>query len=161
IYTFWAKHGPCQREGCGHRTPIISTPVVAIKTLTVDAWAGHECPGCHKTFDVERYAARMSPDSPLLIGSDERPFAAMDGKGRFICPHCGKVEQDERALADNKSPKLGKAKSKKVELTLLIHPQWLEGCPKHDEQGREFGGSAIDSVEATIRWNNVRAEKLR
>ena len=20
IYTFWAKHGPCQRAGCGHRT---------------------------------------------------------------------------------------------------------------------------------------------
>ena len=27
IYTFWAKHGPCQRDGCGHRTPIMSTPV--------------------------------------------------------------------------------------------------------------------------------------
>ena len=39
IYTFWAKHGPCQREGCGHRTPIMSTPVIAVKTLTVDAWA--------------------------------------------------------------------------------------------------------------------------
>src|SRR5262249_31749031 len=24
IYTFSAKHGPCQREGCGHRTPIMS-----------------------------------------------------------------------------------------------------------------------------------------
>ena len=56
---------------------------------------------------------------------------------------------------------LGKAKNKKVELTLLIHPQWLEGCPKHDEQGREYGGSATDSVEATIRWNNARAAKLR
>ena len=48
-----------------------------------------------------------------------------------------------------------------MELTLLIHPQWLEGCPKHDEQGREYGGSATDSVEATIRWNNARAAKLR
>jgi hypothetical protein len=24
IYTFWAKHGPCQTTGCGHRTPIIT-----------------------------------------------------------------------------------------------------------------------------------------
>ena len=56
---------------------------------------------------------------------------------------------------------MGKAKSKKVELSLLIHPQWLEGCPKHDEQGREYGGSATDSVEATVRWNNARAAKLR
>ena len=44
---------------------------------------------------------------------------------------------------------------------MLIHPQWLEGCPKYDEQGREYGGSATDSPEATIRWNNARAAKLR
>jgi hypothetical protein len=25
IYTFWAKHGPCQVTGCGHRTPICRT----------------------------------------------------------------------------------------------------------------------------------------
>ena len=60
IYTFWAKHGPCQREGCGHRTPIMSTPVVAIKTLTVDAWLDYECPSCQTTFDLERHAARMA-----------------------------------------------------------------------------------------------------
>jgi putative DNA methylase len=27
IYTFWAKHGPCQVTGCGHRTPIMTSPV--------------------------------------------------------------------------------------------------------------------------------------
>ena len=32
IYTFWAKHGPCQTTECDHRTPIMSTPVVAVKT---------------------------------------------------------------------------------------------------------------------------------
>ena len=42
----------------------------------------------------------------------------------------------------------------------LIHPKWLEGCPKIDDQGREYGGSATASVEATIRWNNARAAKL-
>jgi hypothetical protein len=124
---FFAKHGPCQREGCGHRTPIISTPVVATKTLSVDVWADCECSGCHKTFDIERHSARMAPDSPLFVVRDEKPFAVMDGKGMFTCPHCGKVRQDERALADNKSPELGKTKHEKVELTLLIHPKWLEG----------------------------------
>jgi putative DNA methylase len=33
VYTFWAKHGPCTR--CGHRTPVLRSPVVATKTLTV------------------------------------------------------------------------------------------------------------------------------
>ena len=38
IYVFWAKHGPCQVTGCGHRTPLMSSPVMAVKTLTVRAW---------------------------------------------------------------------------------------------------------------------------
>ena len=102
----------------------------------------------------------MAPDSPLFVAPDEKPFAVMDDKGRYTCPHCGKANQDERAFATTEhSSDLGKAKNKKVELTLLIHPQWLEGSPKHDGQGREYGGSATDSVEATIRWNNARAAK--
>jgi putative DNA methylase len=161
IYTFWAKHGPCQRAGCGHRTPIMSSPVVAIKTLTVDAWADWECRGCGKKFDVERHAARMAPNVPLFVAPDEKPFAVMDNQGRYKCPHCGKTCQDVKAFAENSSPEMGKAKNKKIELTLLIHPQWLEGCPKHDEEGREYGGSVTDSVEATSRWNNARAAKLR
>jgi len=160
LYTFWDKHGPCQRAGCGHRTPIMPSPIIAIKTFTVDSWA-LECPDCKKTFDVDRLAARMSPDSPLFVAPDEKPFAVMDNQGRFKCPHCGKARHDAKAFANKNSPDLGKAMKKKVQLTLLIHPQWLEGCPKKDEQGREYGGSATDSVEATIRWNNARAAKLR
>ena len=38
IYVFWAKHGPCQVTGCGHRTPIMPRPVMAVKMLTVKAW---------------------------------------------------------------------------------------------------------------------------
>ena len=41
IYSFWAKHGPCQVTGCGPRTPIMSSNIVAVKTLTVKRWA---CP---------------------------------------------------------------------------------------------------------------------
>jgi hypothetical protein len=161
IYTFWAKHGPCQRQGCGHRTPVMSTPVVAIKTLTVDAWQDWECSGCGKQFDVERHAARMAPDVPFFVAPNEKPFSVMAGEGRFTCPHCGKICQDARAFAEKTSPEMGKAKNKKVELSLLIHPQWLEGCPKMDDQGREYGGTVTDSPEATIRWNNARAAKLR
>ena len=31
VYTFWAKHGPCQAKGCGHRTPVFQSPVIAEK----------------------------------------------------------------------------------------------------------------------------------
>jgi adenine-specific DNA methylase len=161
IYTFWAKHGPCQREGCGHRTPIMSTPVIANKSLTTEAWVSWECRGCGKTFDVERHVARMASGTPLFVVPDERPFVVMDKDGRFVCPYCGQQFEDRKAALEGNSITLGKTLAKKVELTLLIHPQWLEGCPKHDKQGREYGGSATDSVEATVRWANARAEKLR
>jgi predicted RNA-binding Zn-ribbon protein involved in translation (DUF1610 family)/SAM-dependent methyltransferase len=161
IYTFWAKHGPCQREGCGHRTPILSTPVVAIKSLAVDAWPDYKCPECGKTFDVERYATRMAPHAGLFVAPDEKPFAVMDEHGRFACPHCGKAKQDERAHENRESLDLGRSRSKKVELTLLIHPQWMKGCPKNDENGCEYGGSPSDSIESTTRWLKRRAHDLR
>ena len=139
----------------------MSTPVIASKTLTVDAWLDHRCRSCGKSFDVERHPARMAPDLPLLIVPDERPFSVMDNRGRFTCPQCDTTFQDAKAFADNNSQDLGKAKNKKVDLTLLMHPEWLQGCPKCDEKGIEYGGSATDSVEATIRWNSARARKLR
>jgi len=33
IYTFWAKHGPCQASGCDHRTPIFRDSVITQKSL--------------------------------------------------------------------------------------------------------------------------------
>jgi putative DNA methylase len=159
-HVFWAKHGPCKREGCGHRTPIMSNPVIAVKTLTVEVWPNRRCSSCHTTFDVERYAARMSPDIPFVVAPNEKPFAVMDEQGRFMCPKCGKTRQDDRAHKTGNSSDLGKAKKKKVELSLLIHPDWLQGCPKYDLQGQEYGGSTVDSAEATVRWNKSRADKL-
>ncbi len=52
IYTFWAKHGPCQVTGCGYRTPVMPTSVVSVKTLTVKHWP-HACSACHTAFDIE------------------------------------------------------------------------------------------------------------
>ena len=66
IYTFWAKHGPCQVTGCGHRTPIMSSPVMAVKTLTVKSW-DFTCPQCDRKFDLEDSEARMAPDAPMIL----------------------------------------------------------------------------------------------
>ena len=161
IYTFWNKHGPCQREGCGHRTPIMSTPVIATKTLTVAAWPDIKCSACQKVYDVERHSTRMAPDSPLFVATTEEPFAVMDSIGGYSCPHCGQKYQDKRAFAIGDSPELAKATKKKIDLTLLMHPQWLSGCPRHDEQDHEYGGTPTDSIESTVRWNNARAANLR
>lgn len=150
IYTFWAKHGPCQVTGCGHRTPIMTSPVVAVKTLTVKSWE-HTCGKCGNDFHVEDVPVRMAPDVPLYVAPDEYPYSVLDLKRGVICPYC-----QHTAMV-----KLGKGKNKKVEMTLLVHPQWLEGSPKSNKQGQPFGGSAQDDAISTSRWNQERAGKIR
>src|SRR6266481_1043701 len=49
IYTFWAKHGPCSRPGCGHRTPIFRSPVIAEKKLGVK-YIELTCKSCKSAF---------------------------------------------------------------------------------------------------------------
>ena len=85
IYTFWAKHGPCDVTGCGHRTPIMTSPVMAVKTLTVRHWQ-HTCAACGANFDVEGAETRMAPDVPLYVAPSEQPFSILDPKGRVVCP---------------------------------------------------------------------------
>lgn len=150
IYTFWAKHGPCQVTGCGHRTPIMTSPVMAVKTISVKHWE-HTCSKCSGEFHVEEEAARMAPDAPLYVAPDEYPFSVLDRRKGVICPHCGHA-----ALVN-----LGKGKNKKVELSLLVHPQWLAGEAKQDANSQPFGGSAQDDVAATKRWDSARASKIR
>ena len=150
VYTFWAKHGPCQVTGCGHRTPIMTSPVMAVKTLTVKHWE-HSCGKCGAEFHVEEDAARMAPDAPLYVAPSEHPFSVLDRKKGVVCPHCGHT-----ALVN-----LGKGKNKKVELSLLVHPRWLAGEAKQDATGLLNGGSAQDDVTATTRWDQARAAKVR
>ena len=150
IYTFWAKHGPCQVTGCGHRTPIMSSPVMAVKTLSVKAWA-HQCPACGGTFDVEDRAARMAPDVALVVAPDEKPFATWQRNGNVTCPHCQHTE----------AMKMQRGVAKKVAMTLLVHPQWLTGSAKLGEDGLPYGGSAQDDAASTARWNRERAARLR
>ncbi|MDR2179040.1 MAG: hypothetical protein LBP21_01905 [Synergistaceae bacterium] len=151
IYTFWAKHGPCQVTGCGHRTPIMTSPVMAVKNLTVK-YKEFECSKCGVRYDVEESEARMAPDVPLYVAPDEKPYTVFDKeKSEAVCPECGHKE-----FAD-----FGKGKNKKVELTLLVHPQWLAGSPKEDKDGNPYGGSAQDDAESTARWDEERASKIR
>ena len=150
IYTFWAKHGPCQVTGCGHRTPIMSSPVMAVKTISVKHWE-HTCGKCGGEFHVEEDAARMAPDVPLFVAPDEQPFSVLDRKKGVVCPYCGHT-----AVVN-----LGNGKNKKVELTLLVHPQWLTGSPKQDIKGQAYGGSAQSDAASSARWNQERAAKIR
>ncbi|EKO3767510.1 DUF1156 domain-containing protein [Shewanella sp. MSW] len=162
IYTFWAKHGPCAAPGCGHRTPIMNSPLVAVKSLTVKAWLGTSCTKCDGRFDLERHPARMAPDVPLVIGNGEKPFSTMDDKGCFTCPHCGHVHKDEIAALKGESSQLPKKiyKNKKIDLSLFVNPEWMKGAAGKDDIG-QLGGTAKSDANATARWNKLRANSLR
>jgi putative DNA methylase len=153
IYTFWAKHGPCQVTGCGHRTPIMTSPVMAVKTLSINAWADRACPKCKGRFDLETHEVRMAPSVPQLVADSEEPFAIVEANDWATCPHC--KHRHQRSA-------LGKPlKKKKVEMTLLVHPEWLKGSPGKPPEGKPYGGSAQDDVDSTVLWNSERAGHAR
>ena len=76
IYTFWAKHGPCQAKGCGHRTPIFRTPVIAEKKLST-GYAGLTCPGCGTLFHAELGETRMAPGAERVVVDGDVPFTEL------------------------------------------------------------------------------------
>ena len=155
IYGFWAKHGPCAAHGCGHRTPIFSSPVMAVKELTVKCWA-RTCPSCGVEYDAEDGDARMAPGVPLAVSPDEKPFALLKYTSKTLmhsatCPGCGETEQ---FYPD-------KGRNKKVSLTLLVHPEWMAGEASASRKGEPYGGSATDDAASTARWNRARAKHCR
>ena len=131
IYAFWAKHGPCQVTGCGHRTPIMTSPVMAVKTISIKVWK-RKCKHCGEHYDIEDSDARMAPGVPLVVVDTEHPYAVAtlnlnEKPVSAICPHCNNEEQ---------LGALPKPDKKKIELTLLVHPDWLKGEASKDKQGR-------------------------
>jgi putative DNA methylase len=167
IYSFWAKHGPCQVTGCGHRTPIMSSPVMAVKSISVKHW-GHACGKCGGEYHIDEDAARMAPGVPLYVGPSEYPFAVLNGKDGVTCPHCGyncgaQIRPKDGLVLDgiNGQIKLGKGKNTKSRIESVGSPQWLAGSPKQDAKGLPYGGSAQDDADSSTRWNQERASKLR
>lgn len=80
IYTFWAKHGPCIRPECNHRTPIFRSPVVATKKLGVKYL---ECTcknkACGIAFHAELGDARIAPAAEHVVLGNEQPYSVVSG----------------------------------------------------------------------------------
>jgi hypothetical protein len=153
VYTFWAKHGPCPVTGCRHLTPIMNSPVVAVKTISIKAWK-RTCKHCGEKYDLEERDARMAPAAPLVVADSERAFAVATlnvvGTPKSAeCPHCGEHES---------FGKLPKPSKKKVQLSLLIQPAWLLGSRSTCTAGEAPGGTLDAAPAATADWNTIRAE---
>ncbi len=76
VYTFWAKHGPCSKQGCGHRTPIFRTPLIAEKKLGVK-YMDLTCKSCKTAFHAELGSARMAPSAERVVLDSEFPFTEL------------------------------------------------------------------------------------
>ena len=152
LYTFWAKHGPCQATECNHRTPIMTSAMIATKSVSIKAWKGALCKECKKRFDIEYAPVRMAPNAEYVVSPSETPFAVLSTNGKYECPHCGEEFLDAKAANEGVSARLGKASKKKVTTTLLVHPDWLSGTstPISDS-----------SVSSRITWNVSRHRTLK
>jgi adenine-specific DNA methylase len=76
IYTFWAKHGPCVRPDCDHRTPIFRSPVIAEKKLGVK-YMELTCKQCKTAFHAELGSARMAPGAERVVLDNEYSFTEL------------------------------------------------------------------------------------
>ena len=76
----------------------------------------------------------MAPGVPLAVVDTERLFAVLKGYD-VVCPHCGETDRVSPSASNRKTWK------KKVDLTLLVHPDWLEGEAAKGPDSRPFGGS--------------------
>ena len=85
------------------------------------------------------------------------------------CPHChafaGQFVQEvlrkhTTCKSSDRKKKAFKIQKKKVQLWLLISPEWVKGVAGSDANGQEYGGYAGADVEITKSWNEKRLENL-
>lgn len=199
IYTFWAKHGPCDGLSCHHRTPLFKSLIMAQKTMTAN-YIELTCPHCGTKFHAELGESRMAPGAELVNLDDDaasittlsQAYAnllndydkgsaddtierwhqlvnATPSEPGLQCPHCHEFaghdiqEVLKRHTACKTSERKKKAfgiQKKKVQLWLMVSPEWAKGASGKDDDGHEYGGYAGAPAEATARWNAKRLENL-
>ncbi len=116
---------------------------------------------CGASFDLELREARIAPSASLVVAESEQPYVVMDKCGNYSCPKCGQAYQDEKAATTGSSVSLGRPTNKKIDCTLLIHPNWLRGTGGIAPNGQTYGGSATDDLQSTSAWNNERFRTLK
>ncbi len=101
IYTFWAKHGPCQTSGCGHRTPIFRDLIVAQKSLS-RFHIESRCPSCGCGFNIEMGETRMAPGCERVILDSEPAFTETTQAFANLLKDYDKGSADETTARTNR-----------------------------------------------------------
>lgn len=133
IYTFWAKHGQCMKPGCGHRTPVFRSPVIAEKVLGVK-YIELTCKECKTIFHAELGDARMAPGAEHIILSNETPFTALSQPFAHRLLTYSQGNKGEKML-------------RSAELSDMVENELGLRCPKC----RAFAGQFVRDVLASHR----------
>ena len=95
IYTFWAKHGPCNVRGCHHRTPIFRSPIIAEKKLTA-YFIPSACPSCGHEFNIELGETRMAPGVERVVLDNEPSFTETNQEFAQLIKNYSKGNKEEK-----------------------------------------------------------------
>lgn len=132
IYTFWAKHGPCKKTGCNHRTPLFRSPIIAEKKLSASVIAS-TCTSCGKDFNIELGETRIAPGIERVILENEPAFIETSQKFARLLNEYNIGTKDEKKsrikallkIIDNQSglncPHCGQFCGDKIKRTLESH----------------------------------------
>jgi adenine-specific DNA methylase/ssDNA-binding Zn-finger/Zn-ribbon topoisomerase 1 len=142
IYTFWAKHGPCNARGCNHRTPIFRSPVIAEKKLTA-YFIPATCPSCGHEFNIELGETRMAPGVERAVLENEPSFTETSQEFAQLIKDYSKGNKEEKQERIDQS------------LGMLDAEAGLR-CPKCSS----FAGGKIKRVLEEHRGRRLQMENL-
>lgn len=141
IYTFWAKHSPCGKIGCGHRTPIFRTPVIAEKRLGVK-YIELSCKKCKTVFHAELGAARVAPGAERIVLETEVPFTELSQ------PFAQRLLEYNKGTAPEV---LQRAK----ELASMVETEDGLKCPRCRAFSGEFLRDVLGKHSASVRRRDI------
>jgi putative DNA methylase len=146
IYTFWAKHGPCSRLGCGHRTPIFRSPVIAEKKLGVK-YIPLTCKKCKTEFHAELGAARMAPAAERVVLASESPFTELS-------------QPFAQRLADYSKGKAAERDQRINELCGMVDAESGLRCPKCGEFSGQYLRDVLNKHNSAGRRADIDKKHL-
>jgi adenine-specific DNA methylase len=147
IYTFWAKHGPCSKPGCGHRTPIFRSPVIAEKTLGVK-YIELKCKSCKTVFHAELGDARMAPAAEHIVLPNEPPFTALSQPFAQRLLEYGEGNKGEKMLRAG-------------ELSEMVETEPGLQCPKCKEFAGQFLRDVLTAHRRAARAADIDKKHLK
>ena len=142
IYTFWARHGPCMAEACGHLTPLFKTPVIAEKDLVTDYFE-LRCPKTGAVYHAELGETRLAPGCERVV---------LETEPRFV----ESTQEFARLFADYNS---GNSDEKRQRIQRLLALVETEPALRHPDTGEWCGVGIKTTLERQQRAS--RASDLK